>query len=199
MLITLFELPTPQNLSDDSKLVKVNLNFEEADYINKLDLGLGELIIGPFLSNSSRIFTRYGNGYYYSSSDMYYDYNDYIDYLNDWGRKFYFKDNITDKINLVNSYYEISLLKDIVSSISIEENLLLTEEPEQFFNEETGKWEVDNELWKLKNLNKINRVEPSLDKLKKYKNFISSKKDRNLYTKKILDKFEEGKMVVLFN
>lgn len=189
MLITLFEIPTPQNLSDDSKLVKINLDFNESDYINNLDLGLGELITGPFLSNSSRIFTRYGSEYFYSNSSTYFD---YFDDFWDWKKK--------DKdITILNSYYEISLLKKIVSSIEIEENLLLTEEPEQFFNEETGQWEVDNELWKLKKLSKINRVEPSLDKLKKYKSLISSEKERNLYTKKILDKFEEGKMVVLFN
>lgn len=192
MLIALFELPTPQNLSDDTKLVKINLDFNEAAYINELDLGIGELITGPFLSNSSRIFTHYGSEYFYSNSSTYFD---YFDDCLDWKKK-----DITNNINnLLDSYYEMSLLKKMVSSIEIEENLLLTEEPEQFFNEETGQWEVDNELWKLKNLNKINRVEPSLDKLKKYKNLISSKKERNLYTKKILDKFEEGKMVVLFN
>lgn len=195
MLITLFELPTPQDLSDDSKLVRINLNFEEADYINNLDLGLGELIIGPFLSNSSYIFTRYGNEYFYSNSDTY----DYVGYLNNWRSDRGLIDKITNDTSFLNSYYEISLSKKMVSSINIEENLLLTEEPEQFFNEETGQWEVDSELWRLKNLSRINRVEPSLDKLKKYKNLISSKKERNLYTKKILDKFEEGKMVVLFN
>lgn len=199
MLITLFKLPTPQDLSDDSKLAKINLNFEEADYISNLDLGLGELITGPFLSSPSYTFTGYGNEYFYSNSDTY----DYVGYLNSWRNSRGYStssiiDKITNETSFLKSYYEISLLKKMVSSINIEENLLLTEEPEQFFNEETGQWEVDSELWRLKNLNRINRVEPSLDKLKKYKNLISSKKERDLYTKKILDKFEEGKMVVFF-
>jgi hypothetical protein len=197
MLITLFKLPTPQDLSDDSKLAKINLDFEEVNYINTLDLGLGELIIGPFLSSPSYTFTHYGNEYFYSNSDIY----DYVDYWNNWNndRGLGLSNKITNEINFLNSYYLLSILNKMVSSINIEENLLLTEEPEQFFNEETGQWEVDSELWRLKNLSKINRVEPSLEKLKKYKNLISSKKERNLYTKKILDKFEEGKMVVLFN
>ena len=133
MLITLFKLPTPQDLSDDSKLAKINLNFEEVNYINTLDLSLGELIIGPFLSSPSYTFTHYGSEYFYSNSDIY----DYVDYWNNWNnnRGLGLSNKITNETNFLNSYYLLSISKKMVSSINIEENLLLTEEPEQFFNE----------------------------------------------------------------
>ena len=93
------------------------------------------------------------------------------------------------------SVYTINL-GEVINSINISDEFSSIKNKNiEVYNEITGTWEIDKNF--SKNFSKINNLEPDLEKLRDFYNTVLIGKDKELFAKEILAKFEKDKTVVV--